>query len=403
MSEKSTILFLIDNFYGPEGGTEQYLLFLQKELPRDRFDLHFGILCRLQRLDFGVFPVEPVVLYDSERGGRRGAFRRLVRLARLIQEVKADVVHTFSPTSELYAALAVLLARRGTVLGSRRNLGYWHTWRSRWTARLLAPFRIRYAANCEAVRESAAKLEWIPRRRISVIPNAAPSKRWIEGLAHVPARSSLGIRDGEQVVAMVATVRPVKDYATFLRAARLVIEQHPATRFLVVGFQEPRYYAELRRLADELNVAQSIQWLGPVKNPFSILAHCDVGVLSSRSEGFSNALLEYAVAGIAAVATDVGGSREVVQDGVTGFLVPPKSPERMAERICVLLRDDALRKTFGARAAARATALFSKKRVLQQYSQLYLRLAGKTAVACSPGAIADPAGKPRSANGEATP
>jgi glycosyltransferase involved in cell wall biosynthesis len=204
-------------------------------------------------------------------------------------------------------------------------------------------------------------------------------------------------------VALVATVRPIKDHATFLRAARLVLDRHPGTRFFAIGKHEPPYFTELQSLADELNIAEHVRWFGPVDNPLSILAHCDLGVLSSRSEGFSNALLDYAVAGLATVATDVGGTPEVVEDGRTGFLVPPQSPERMADRICQLLQDAPLRQAFGARAAARAGALFSEQRILNQYSQLYLHLAGKTATASSPIAISDQAGVAQVSNSAAGP
>jgi len=112
-----------------------------------------------------------------------------------------------------------------------------------------------------------------------------------------------------------------------------------------------------------------------VPNLYSFLHHCDVGVLSSLSEAFSNALLEYAAAGVAAVATDVGGTKEVIEDAETGFIVPPRSPEQMAERICQLLQDEKLRKRLGENARRRAETRFAEEKILRQYSRLYLRLA----------------------------
>ena len=187
-----------------------------------------------------------------------------------------------------------------------------------------------------------------PRRRVSVIENPLSTRRLQEGLANVP-RSSLGILDGEQVVGMVATVRPIKDYATFLRSARLVLDKHPNTRFLAIGDQEVEYAREMRRLGQDLGIDGRVSWVGPLANPISALPRVDVAVLSSRSEAFSNALLEYAAAGVAAVATDVGGSREIVQNAVTGFLVPPRSPELLADRVSSPLGEP------GAAAANRAT------------------------------------------------
>ncbi len=377
MANKIKILFLIDDFGGPEGGTEQHLLFLQRELPRDHFELHFGVLTGIQRFCPESFPVRPVMLGENTRPGLRGVLRRLQNLSQLIKTTEADVVHAFCRTSELYACVAVRMAHHGRVLGVRRNIGYWHTCRSRWLARLVGLFgRAEYAANCEAARRFAARVEWISPRRVCVIQNPVSKRRLAAGLADVPSRASLGILDGEQVVGMVATVRPIKDYATFLRAARLVLDRHPRTRFLVIGTEEPAYKLEMQRLAGELGIDGQVGWLGPMPNPIGAMRQFDVAVLSSQSEAFSNSLLEYAAAGVATVATDVGGTREIIDDDQTGFVVPPQSPEAMAERIMQLLADDSLRRALGEKAGRKAKNVFSETEILQEYHRLYTHLAG---------------------------
>lgn len=371
------ILFLIDDFRGPEGGTEQHLLFLQRELPRDRFRLCFAVLTRIQRMEATAFPVRPVMLANDCRGAG-GIATRVRVLASYLRAARIDVVHAFTRTSEVYGCLAVWLAGRGRVLGVRRNLGYWHTWRSRWAARAAGLLGARYAANCEAARAFATAVEWIPRRRISVVPNAIAASRLREGLAAVPSRESLGIRDGEPVVGIVASVRPVKDYATFLHAATRVLEKRPDTRFLAIGAEEVDYARQMRTLASALGVDGRLAWIGPVGNPYRLLPLMDVAVLSSRSEAFSNALLEYAAAGVATVATDVGAAREIVEDGETGFLVPPGSPEVMSERIVRLLSDAELRRKFADQSRRRVHARFSQEVALAEYEQIYSELAGKT-------------------------
>ena len=287
------------------------------------------------------------------------------------------MVHAFCHTSEHYAILATRLADRGKVLGVRRNIGYWHTWRSRWTARLFAALGARYAANCEAACQFAAKVEWIPRDHITVIRNPVPTKCLAEGLAAVPPRSALGLADGERVVGMVAEVRPIKDYETFCRAARLVLDEHPNTRFFAIGPEQADYARRVRQLACQLGIDAHVTWMGPLPNPLSVVALMDVAVLSSRSEAFSNAVLEYGAAGVPAVATDVGGTRELIDDGRTGFLVPPQSPEVMAERICRLLADADLRKTLGDAARQKVQKVFSEERILNEYGRMYSRLAGR--------------------------
>ncbi len=285
------------------------------------------------------------------------------------------MVHAFCRQSELYAILATKWAGRGKVLSVRRNIGYWHNWFTRWKARILSTLGAEYVTNCEAAREFAAKVEWIPRRRVCVIPNPAPSKRLEEGLASVPARSSLGIVDGEQIVGMVAVVKPVKDYATFLHSARLVLAKHPRTRFLAIGPQRLDYLLQMQQLAHRLGIESQVSWVGSIPNPLSVLPLVDMAVLTSQSEAMSNSILEYMAAGVATVATDVGGTRELIDDRQTGFLVPPRDAELMAERICRLLADAHLRKTLGNAARRKAQTVFSKERILQEYDKLYHRLA----------------------------
>lgn len=373
---KVRVLLLEDDFLGPEGGTEQHLLFLQRELPREFIDLHFAVLSSIRRMDADQFPVHPVMLNGCSRG-RCGALRRLRRLAAYIKKNEIDVVHAFCRTSELFACLAVKLVGRGKVLGIRRNIGYWHTWRSRWWARSMGLLNAEYAANCQAAREFACKVEWIGRQRVTVIPNPAPTKRFEDAAGDIPLRSSFGIAADEQVVGMVGTVRPVKDYATFLRAARLILDRRPRTRFLVVGAEDAAYKRDMVRLAAALRIERQVLWLGPAPNPLAIVPLFDVALLSSESEAMSNAILEYMVAGIPTVATDVGGTSEILQNGRTGYLVPSKDPDAMAERACSLLADPALRRTIAAAARQRVETAFAVPRVIRAYRDLYFRLAGR--------------------------
>jgi glycosyltransferase involved in cell wall biosynthesis len=316
------------------------------------------------------------MLGRGTRRGPYGAWHRLRRLSRLVNSTRAQIVHSFCRRSEVYAILATKLARRGKVLGVRRNIGYWQNWRSRWASRFVAALGAEYAANCRAAREFAAKVEWIPQRRVCVIPNPVPSRRLKEGLSQTAQPESLGILKGEQVVGIVASVRPIKDYATFLAAASLVLKIHPRTRFLIVGPHQIDYQAKMEQLARNLAIERQISWVGPVPNPISVVRLFDVAVLSSLSEAMSNAVQEYMAVGIPTVATDVGGMREIIDDGATGFIVPARAPAALAERINRLLSDAALRSAIGRRARAKAHADFVEQRVLHQYCLLYSRLAG---------------------------
>jgi len=370
------VLLLMDEFAGQDAGSEQHLMFLLNRLPQEKARVHFAVLGEPGDKPADLPPVEPIVLSRVYRIGVWSTLQYLQRLTRLIKSLRIDVVHAFFQGSETAALLATRLARQGSVLGVRRDVGYWHTRRTLWQARVARLFRAEYAANCEAAKQSAVDREWIPANRITVIPNPLNEQRLQDGLSNVVSAESLGIRNGEQVVGIVATLRPVKDHASFLQSARLVLDRFPHTRFVIIGRQLPEHFAGLRSLAGTLGIEPQISWVGSVENPVTVLPHCEVAVLSSKSEGLSNALIEYAGVGVPAVATNVGGNSEVVEDGQTGFLVPPGSPEPMAERICRLLSDRTLRQTFGETARLRAKSLFSEQKTLDDYVKLYMRLSG---------------------------
>jgi L-malate glycosyltransferase len=366
------VLFLIDQFDGADGGTEQHLLYLLHNLPRTRFALKVAVLYgREPSAGEHLGPFAPYFLDLLPRRSLSDKFRVARRVAAVIRDEAIDVVHTFFPASEAVALLAVWWARRGRVVAARRNVGHWHSPWSLWRARLQAPFIHHFLANCEAAKLRAAHLEGIPARRISVVPNPAPRQRIRDGLSAAKTRAELGIREGQRVVGIVGSIRPIKDHFTFLRAARLILDQEPTTRFLIVGRQWPDVSPALFQLADDLGIARQVVWTGQVDNPVTLMPLFDVAVLSSRAEGLANTLIEYAAVGLPTVATDVGGNREVVVDEETGFLVPPEDPALLADRVVRLLRDEPLRQAFGTKARARAAAAFSEERVLRAYEQFY--------------------------------
>jgi len=372
------VLLVMDEFDAGHGGTEQHLLFLCQHLPRVGLSTQFVVLSGIQRANAAMFPIPPQVLARNNDGALPFRFLgRVRRLARLIAREKLDIVYAFCPVSELAAVLATRLARRGLVVGCQRNIGYWHSAGTLWRARMARRFAAHVVANCQAAAQFAIETEWLPAGRVSVIPNPINLERLQQGQRNPVPREQAGIRPGEKVVGIVANVRPVKDYETFFRAASLVLQRHPSTRFLIVGDYLPAYRRSLLQTVESLGIGNQVSWLGPVENPYQVLPHFDVAVLSSRSEAFSNALLEYASAGIPAVATAVGGTPELVVDGHTGFLVPAGDYREMATRINLLLDQPELARRLGCQAKERAFANCHPDRVIGQYQAFFARLLGR--------------------------
>ena len=184
-------------------------------------------------------------------------------------------------------------------------------------------------------------------------------------------RSELGIPEDAPVVGSVANFKAAKDHATLLRAAAQVRRAVPSVRFVLVG-QGP-LEAETRRLAGELGLDGTVVFAGFRTDATRLMAAFDAFALSSTYEGLPIALIEAMATGCPAVVTRVGGTPEVVADGVQGFLVPPRDPGALAAGLTRLLGDPALRAGMGAAAAYRAQD-FDIRKAVRRMEQVYAQL-----------------------------
>ena len=377
---KIPILFLCDEIKQATAGSEQHLSFLLRNLPRDRLEVHFALLRNESGLPPGFSPVPAVVLNFHSFKSPFGISRALRDLRKLIRDRSIQVLHVLFRDSEFLSAMARLNSIGCRRVVARRSMGYEDGFSFRWRNRLSSLFETRYLVNSEAIKRHMVSMEHVSPERIHVIYNPADLERLAEGNANSIGRERWGIRDGDLMVGIVANIRPVKDYETFLKAAALVAGTIAAAKFFVIGSVDDNYWERLRPLAESLQLRNRIVFIGAVSNPFPLIRLFDVGVLSSSSEGLSNSLIEYAAAGISTVATDVGGNREIVENGVSGFLVPPQAETLLAERIIELLQNPEKRRTMGEKGRILVQTKFAQDRILEQYYDFYRNLGGAPAI-----------------------
>ena len=158
----------------------------------------------------------------------------------------------------------------------------------------------------------------------------------------------------------------------FLRSARKMKEAVPDAEFLLAG--EGELSESLRGLAVELGIDDSAFFLGRCERVAELLAVSEICVLSSKAEGFSNSILEYMAAGRPVVVTSVGGAREVVTEGETGYLVPSGDDAMMADRLIALFRDPERARAMGAKGKQVVESKFSCEAQLARTESLYDRL-----------------------------
>jgi len=226
-------------------------------------------------------------------------------------------------------------------------------------------------ANSRQVAESVRRSDGVREERIRVVPNFADDTAFVapDPRDREQRRAALGVRAGELVIGCVARLVPVKDHDTLVRAFASLRATRSDVKLLLVGDGPSR--ASLETLASEHAIAKSIVFAGARTDGFNYHQLFDVSVLTSRSEGFPNSLVEAMAAARPVVATAVGGNLDAVRDGSTGRLVPPGDVSALAGALQELLQSPALRQRFGADGFARAQSEYRADRVIASLESMY--------------------------------
>ena len=186
------------------------------------------------------------------------------------------------------------------------------------------------------------RMQEICHRDILVIPNGIDLERF-KNLSRGISREKLKVKEEGKLILFVGGLKHIKGLDYLLRAMRIIQERNLKTNLFLIG--KGREREKLEELSVELDLNKHIQFLGEVANEKipEYMAAADVFVLPSLSEGFPNVVLEAMAAGLPIVATRIGGLHEIVKDGQNGFLVEPRNPRQIADRVRLLLEDDELR------------------------------------------------------------
>jgi len=372
---KPRILFLIDEIGAiTDGGTERQIFQLVQLARRLGYQPRLAVLRGTEWLreeDAGC----PVYSARADSLFRISGWLGFAKLVRWMRKEQIALVQTFFAESNIFGPWLARRAGVPVVISSRRNLNQWQD-RPDWIRSAMLQLQ-RWAnsstdcivGNSQMVVDEMSRIEHVSRNKMRVAYNGIDLNLFA-GLdrKRAGARRMLGIADDEILVGNISCMRPVKGLRQFVDAAHLVLAKDPQFRFLIVGDGSERD-AIVERI-HRYGIEDRIHLAGAQTDVLPYLAAMDIGVLSSLAEGFSNSLLEYMAAALPAIATEVGGNREAVQD--TGILVPPDKPSALADAI-LELRSAATRHRLGD-AARRRAELFSLARAEQCMENLYREL-----------------------------
>lgn len=366
----------LSQFFGSEGpqsdqaGRWETVLVVGREGSREGSLLDFA----RQR---GVEPVRlPSLGKDLSPGRDISAFWRLCRL---IKSQRPQILHTHKSKAGALGRMAGWACRvpvRVHTFHGHVLHGYFGRAKSFafiLIERALALVSDRIIAVSPKVKEDLLRYRIAPAHKIEVIPLGLDLEKFrSKARKEGTLRKELGLEPGQPTVGIVARLVPIKEIPVFLGAARIVLGRHPEARFVIVGDGELRQ--ELEDLADRLGLRPSTHFLGFRSDLENIYPDLDILTLTSRNEGSPVSLIEGLASGCAVVAADVGGVGDVVRDGETGLLVPPESPEALAQAVSMLIEHPRRRRELGEAGRADVLKRFPLDRMIRDMRALYLRL-----------------------------
>lgn len=361
--------YVMDAIYTPNAGTEAQLRTLISGLDRSCFEPSLTLLRSTDYSRRGSFPC-PVDSLDIPGLLSTTAMYRLLALARRLRRDGTNIIHTVFIDSSIVGPLLGKLARIPTIV-SRRDTGYWYTPALLRVLRLTGRAVTCVVANSWAVKDVVMQQEGVPASRVRVIRNGYRLARFATRPA--PAfRVSLGIGPDDPIIGLVGNVRPVKRIPDLIRAFALLEDRYPTAHVVIIG--HPEFREDLDAAIAGLRRPDRVHLCGPFPDVVPYVAHFTVGVLCSDTEGLPNALLEYMGCGIPSVCTRVGGIPEVLSDGRTGYLVSPRCPEELADRLAAILDAQESARQMGRRAQEYFHAHFTEAHMVEAYSALYRAL-----------------------------
>ena len=307
----------------------------------------------------------------------RNMWRQLRLCAAMLKRQSIDVVQTFDFYTNVFGMTAAWLAGVPLRIAARRETEGHRTRAQRFVERRVFQLAHLIVANAEAVRQELIR-DGVRAAKVLTVHNGVSVDRISSttNLDRVEALRSLGLPTKPDIrfVTIVANLRsPYKDHSTFIQAAKVVSEAVPEAAFVLAG--EGPLIEDLRARSRQLGIGDRTFFLGRCMRIAELLELSDVCVLSSKGgEGFSNAIIEYMLAARPVVATDVGGAREAVVDGETGWIVPPGDHQALAARMIDLLRDPVRAGKMGARGREVVKQKFSCEAQLAQIENLYRQL-----------------------------
>lgn len=339
------------------GGAERHIATLLPRMHASEFAA--SVICIGHKGDlFNELVSAGIEAKALDLGRKRDVPRALVALVSQMRRTRPDVVVVWGFNAEILGRIAARVARvqhcvlwvhaaiRGERPNSLRDL----------MCRALIPWTSSFFGVAESQRQFIVDELRCPPDKVRIIHNGVDPASFGTERIRTPL-VEFGIDNADLVVGIVAALRPEKDHGTLLRAAAHLIADNSHITVLIVGDGPTR--PDLEALCGQLGIAHKVRFAGSRGDVASLLRAMDIFVLCSTTECFPISVLEAMACARPVVCTDVGGVRELVVDGVTGYLVPPREPKVLAARLKDLMSDKGLAEELGRAGRRRVESEFT--------------------------------------------
>jgi glycosyltransferase involved in cell wall biosynthesis len=347
------VLFVVPAL--PVGGAERHLTTMLPRMDPARFTP--SVICIGEEGE--LFPMLRAAGIEARalRLRKRQAVRALIELVMTMRRTRPHIVVVQGYNAETLGRIAARIA------GVKHTINWVHNASGlvqrgtvrRTVDRALTRWTSAYFGVAEAQRPYLVDELGHPDDKIRIIYNGVDLAQFRTSTDR-GVLAEFGFAENDPVVGIVAVLRPEKDHVSLLRAARTVIDELTNARFLIIGDGPTR--PQLEALCTELGITPNVHFAGSRDDVARLLPAIDVFALTSTSECFPISVLEAMACARPAVCSAVGGIPEVIKDGETGYLVPPKNPLQLAAGLLKLLRDPQTARRMGTAARARVEAEF---------------------------------------------
>jgi len=349
------------------GGAEKQLYLLIKNLDRKIFE-PFLIALRSGRMEEDFKKITTLYILQ-----KKFKFDILIffRLMKILKKEKPQILHTFMFTSNTWGRLAGILCRVSFIIASERSADLWKKWYHILIDKILFKFTDKIVCNSEEVRKIYFNKIDGKEEKFEVIYNGIEIEKYEKLKENPELKNELKIKN-EKIILTGGRLSFEKNLETFLHIAKNVKKEFSEVKFIIVGEGEEK--EKLLKLTDKLDLKNDVIFTGYRDDLAELIKISDIVVLISLWEGMPNLIIEGMLCKKPVICTEIGGGREIIKDGETGFLVNPKDINEIINKILILLNNPEICKGFGEKGYNYVKEKFSLEKMVKSYEELYLKI-----------------------------